>query len=617
MRMRVILGALLLITASGCGLFGDDGDPQAVADSVATAIEAKSLTDVSFTDAEPDAEFAKVIAGLGESKVEVAASVGDVKENSTTATLSWTWQVNDIEWSYDSKAAMTRVEDEWQVVWSPSLIEPSLVAGEVLEVDTTAPRRGEILAGDGAPIVTNRDVLKLGLDKTKIDKDQITDSATRIAEELDIDVDAYLKRVEAAGPKAFVEALVMRAEEARTGLDPKYEEIPGAVSLGSHLPLGPTSTFAAPLLGTVGPVTAEIVKNSDGRLSAGDTAGLSGLQARYDEQLAGHRGIQVEAVSAKGEERELFSQDPVDGKPLELSLDIDLQRKAEETLADTKSASAIVVLDPETGKILAAASGPGSKGQNTATAARYAPGSTFKVVTALALLRNGLTPKSMVDCPATVVVDGKKFKNYDDYPSSSLGKVTLREVFAQSCNTAFIDARDRLSANDLAEAAAALGLGEDHDLGFPAYFGQVPEASGETEKAADQIGQGKILASPLAMAAVAASVRSGRTVLPQLITGHKVSQTASKQPLTDQEAQQLRSLMRAVVTEGPGNFLASVPGEVEAKTGTAEYGATKNGELPTHAWMLGTTDQRAVAVFVETGQSGSGTAGPLLAKMLR
>lgn len=82
--MRVILGALLLASASGCGLFGDDGDPQAVADRLAEAIGAKSLTDVSFTDAEPGAEFTRVVEGLGESKVEVAASVGDVDDNSTT-----------------------------------------------------------------------------------------------------------------------------------------------------------------------------------------------------------------------------------------------------------------------------------------------------------------------------------------------------------------------------------------------------------------------------------------------------------------------------------------------------------------------------------------------------
>ena len=76
--------------------------------------------------------------------------------------------------------------------------------------------------------------------------------------------------------------------------------------------------------------------------------------------------------------------------------------------------------------------------------------------------------------------------------------------------------------------------------------------------------------------------------------------------------------MRAVVTEGSGRLLADVPGQVGAKTGTAEFGEPgPDGSLPTHAWMIGYRDDLAVAVFVERGESGSGTAGPVLAAFLR
>jgi cell division protein FtsI/penicillin-binding protein 2 len=75
--------------------------------------------------------------------------------------------------------------------------------------------------------------------------------------------------------------------------------------------------------------------------------------------------------------------------------------------------------------------------------------------------------------------------------------------------------------------------------------------------------------------------------------------------------------MRAVVTVGSGSFLAGLPGEVGAKTGTAEYGQPgPSGDLPTHAWMIATRDDLAVAVFVQTGESGSRTAGPLLERFL-
>ena len=82
----------------------------------------------------------------------------------------------------------------------------------------------------------------------------------------------------------------------------------------------------------------------------------------------------------------------------------------------------------------------------------------------------------------------------------------MRTAVANSCNTAFISQADRLPDDALADAAASLGMGVDHDPGFPAYFGSVEPPESETEKAADMIGQGKILASPMVMATVAASV---------------------------------------------------------------------------------------------------------------
>jgi cell division protein FtsI/penicillin-binding protein 2 len=301
---------------------------------------------------------------------------------------------------------------------------------------------------------------------------------------------------------------------------------------------------------------------------------------------------------------------------LRTTLDPRLQAEAEAALAGVAPASALVAIRPSTGDILAAASGEGSNGYNTATFGQYAPGSTMKVVTSLALLRAGLQPSSTMPCTPTIVVDGKSFKNYDDYPPSGLGDIPLRTAVANSCNTAFIAQHGKLGDPDLTNAAAALGLGVDHDLGFPAYFGSVPKPASETEKAASLIGQGKVLASPMAMATVAASVAHGKTVLPRLLPDHDVTQQEPAEPLTGGEATVLRDLMRAVVTDGSGAFLADVPGApVGAKTGTAEFGT--GDPLPTHAWMIATHGDLAVAVFVDRGESGSQTAGPILEEFLR
>ena len=95
------------------------------------------------------------------------------------------------------------------------------------------------------------------------------------------------------------------------------------------------------------------------------------------------------------------------------------------------------------------------------------------MVSTLALLRAGVTPQTRVPCPATTVVDGKSFKNYDDYPASGLGEISFEDALANSCNTASISQRDKLDPASLEQAAASLGLGVDDDLGFPAYFGEV------------------------------------------------------------------------------------------------------------------------------------------------
>jgi cell division protein FtsI/penicillin-binding protein 2 len=272
---------------------------------------------------------------------------------------------------------------------------------------------------------------------------------------------------------------------------------------------------------------------------------------------------------------------------------------------------------------------------------QYAPGSTFKVVDSLAMIRNGFTPDSTVECTPTITVDGRKFKNAEGYPKDSLGSVTLRDAFAHSCNTAFINARDKVTQAQLEAAATSLGVAvEAPKLGAEAFLGSVPGEAEGTEHAAAMIGQGKVLMSPLAAAVMAGSVAKGAPVSPVLVQQESAAATPSsnpaptpegsapsstvtaeapakeaQNPVTKAEAASLADMMRAVVTSGHAGFLADVPGEpVGAKTGTAEFG---NDNPPkTHAWIIAVHGDLAVAVFVEDGGLGATTSGPLLKKFL-
>jgi hypothetical protein len=609
-----VAGGLLLATLPACTPGEDTDGAESLTDDLATALTERDLADVPM-DGGGQKELDATLGSAADLPAKVAAGDVDVDGDSATATLRWTWETPGEPWTYETEADLSRDGDAWQVAWSPALVEPSLGEGESLDATTLQPRRGDILGAGGAPLVTMRSVVRFGIDKTKVAGARAVASARALAGVLDIAPAPYARLVRNAGEKAFVEALVLRESDAGQVDRGELGSIKGAVALGGEMPLAPTREFAAPILGRVGPATAEIVKKSDGAVQPGDEVGLSGLQARYDDRLGGTPGIVVSATGGK-DERELFSSDEVNGEPLRTTLVPRLQTEAEAALGGVKPASAVVALRPSTGDILAAASGIGSDGYNTATFGQYAPGSTMKVVTALALLRAGVKPTDRVPCTPTLVVDGKTFKNYDDYPPSGLGDIPLRTAVANSCNTALISQYDRLGPTDLAEAAAALGLGVDHDLGFPAYFGQVPKPASETDKAASLIGQGRVLASPMAMAAVAASVARGEVVVPRLLPDQQTEPATPKEPLTASEAAAVRDMMRAVVTEGSATFLAGLPGPpVGAKTGTAEFGT--GDPLPTHTWMIATQGDLAVAVFVEVGESGSQTAGPILERFLR
>ena len=273
-----------------------------------------------------------------------------------------------------------------------------------------------------------------------------------------MDAGPYVKAVKAAGAQAFVEAITFRQEELPAAVSNGITAIPGGRVVAASLPLAPTADFAAPLLGKVGEVTAEIIEEHP-EYHPGDMAGLSGLQARYDDQLRGTPGVVVQAVPEKGNPRELYRTEATPGDPLVLSLDLGLETKAEELLAGVGPASALVAIRPSTGEILAAANGPGNGGQNLATFGQAAPGSTFKTVSSLALLRAGLTPDTVVPCTPTVTVNGKEFKNYSDYPSSALGNIPLKTAVANSCNTAFISQAPKLSGTNLFDAAVSLAWG--------------------------------------------------------------------------------------------------------------------------------------------------------------
>lgn len=645
-RALIIALVVVLLLAAGAGVWyllrpPPVPDPEAAAGELAAALQAGTPADFPLTmetSASPDEQYASVFeqlvtavgedAGTVEVKNVTPLEEGDGGTATATATLTWTWPVaTDEAWEYETVAELTYpgpADGEagaWEAAWNLGVLVPGLEAGERLSVERTEPVRGDIVTTSGETLVGLTPVHRVGIDKTRPGWES---AAAALGDVLGFDqatTDDIAAQVESAGAKAFINVITIRDN------DPEYDfeaamEIAGVVGIPDEIPLARDRDFARGLLGTVGEATEEIVKDSEGTVKAGDMVGLSGVQAAYDEQLRGVPGLAVTIEPAEGggggESREAFTIDKQDGEPVAISLDPATQLRAQAALDGFGDlASAIVAIKPSTGEVLAAASGPGSEGYSTATVGQYPPGSTFKIATSLAMLRAGTTPDSTLPCTATINVEGRQFQNVPGYPQSAMGDaVPFRTVFANSCNTAFISQHQAISQQQLHDAAAALGLGIEHEVPFGAAagFGDVPTEASGTEHAASMIGQGQVLATPLAMATVAASVSAGHTVSPWLVepTG-KDAEAAPAGDLTEDEAATLRDLMGGVVEEGSATILQDVPGIVGAKTGTAQFGDGSKA----HVWMLAVADDLAAVVFIEEGELGSTTAGPVMHEFLK
>ncbi|MBC6457588.1 penicillin-binding transpeptidase domain-containing protein [Actinomadura sp. HBU206391] len=296
------------------------------------------------------------------------------------------------------------------------------------------------------------------------------------------------------------------------------------------------------------------------------------------------------------------------GKKVRTSVDTRWQKAAEQAVNGSSKPAAIVALRPSTGEVLAVADELGGR---NAFLGLYPPGSTFKVVTAAALLSDGMAPGSSVNCPGTVVTSQRTVRNHD---GSTLGRTALRNAFAQSCNTTFASlAVERLRAAKLTDAAHRFGFGGPITPGVGAARGGFPEPDGDAELAEAAFGQGKVQTSPLMMAIVAAAVADGTWRSPRMVDTAMIRRVGDpvQKAHPVEGAAALRTMMRAVVTDGTA-ARAGLPAGTAGKTGTAE-----RVDGASHAWFIGYKGDLAFAVFVEGGGSGPTVAAPLAARFLR
>lgn len=624
----VCLSSLLIVAGCSDTSSGNDGTPDPNDEKQASAEVVKKFAAAWVAawapDGKPDAAaaltdnpttFGKRLddadSALVASTVKVTPQGDPDCSDDTTCTQDLAVEtelrsIGTMKWT--STATAVKVGEEWKIKASGDTIYPGLGEDNYLKRVRALPARASILDRNGVALTTNRPIVIVG-----VASGAVATAATYAAftKYLDVDGAKLAARAKAAPAGQFVDAITIRAEEW-TKLRPVMSKLPGVLTMGGTQSLPETSSFARSVIGTMQTANKETLKNAGPTASAQDQVGATGLQYAFQQQLAGTPGGTVTLRDGKTKMtiKVVHDQKGTVGKPVKTTLDVNLQRAAEAALATSKLPASLVAVQASTGQILAAANGPQATNYNRAFQGRYAPGSTFKIVTSAALLGSGQTAATSLPCTNTITVFGKSFKNYDGLAAYGAG--TMQKAFNESCNTAFISQHGRLPADGMTKAAAMFGFGRDLNLSIPAYGGSVPAPKDDVAEAASMIGQGTVTASPLAIALMGAAVDHGTAMKPVLVPGKDAAGPAAS-PLPAATVAALRTFMRTTVTGGTAKVLAG-NGAVAAKTGTAEV--VQDGKVVTNGWMVGYRGDVAFAAIVEGGESGGKAAGPILKNFL-
>ena len=542
-----------------------------------------------------------------------------------------------------------------------------------INIRLLAPNRGLIFDRNGVPIAINEQNYRIVMIREQAGNagevlDRLGELIT-LSPERRARIDKDMRRRSAFVPVTVAEHLTWEEFALVSSNAPALPGVLPEVGLTRNYPFGQTYGH---IVGYVGPVS----ESDFARMDDPDPLfqiprypiGKTGVERNAEETLRGSAGTSRIEVNSMGRiMRELGRDDGVAGKDIQLTLDTNLQEYAMERLGD-QSASAIV-MDVRNGDVIAMASAPSFDPNlfvrgistedwvglrdndyrplsNKSVSGAYPPGSTFKMVVALAAREaDVIKPEETVYCPGYYELGGRRFHCWK---RGGHGKVDMVNSLKHSCDVYYYEVAKRVGIEAIAAKAKQLGLGEKYDIPLPAISrGLVPNKAykqrvfdqgwlqGDTLNAG--IGQGFVLTSPLQLAVMTSRIASGKAISPRIVKSISgVPQRVEAPDVLDIQTvdiEKVRKGMFAVVNEKKGTAYASRIADKDmvlaGKTGTSQVrqitteeraaGIIKNEDLPwerrDHALFVGyapyDNPRYAVAVIVEHGGGGSSVAAPI------
>lgn len=536
-----------------------------------------------------------------------------------------------------------------------------------------AASRGALIDRNGKVIVNNTPSFSLAVIPNEVtDKDHLLDNVAKV---LKLDKEELLAKWEKGRGRAKYIPIILASGLSRDQVE-YFEENSLRLS-GLEIEVKPVReypgvTLASHLLGYIGEISEkELSLSQYANCNPGDYIGKSGIERSFESYLHGDDGGRQIEVDARGRYlRTLNETLPVPGQSLVLTIDLELQKATEKALGD--KAAAVVAMDVSSGEILSFASNPGFDPalftgrmppevwkqyledkrrplENKALKGQYPPGSTFKMITALAGLSAGLIDENTtVNCSGEYKLGNATFHCWN---RKGHGRVNLRGALRESCDVYFYQLGERLGVDRIAEYARKFGLGEPLGVGIDnEKSGVVPTAEWKEKKTGTKwfkgetlsvsIGQGYVTATPLQLAAMTAGLATdGKIYRPHVIKKildrdgktikEFVPELLKNVDLKPDHYRLVKEGMLAVVNEPRGTGAAARLYEVKVagKTGTSQVVKLKEKRTALayqhrdHALFVAFAPydkpEIAIAVIVEHGEHGGGAAAPVAGQVLR
>ena len=543
------------------------------------------------------------------------------------------------EFSQDNELPLVQQNGVWTVDWTPGAIFDGLADNGCVDVEDKPTERGMILDRNGEILARDEILYVVGVQAGQIEDEDALNQ--QLADLLDMSKEDVAAAYAGAEPDNFTPVRSLTKDQV-SAISSELGRIPGVKVQPTSGRLYPFGAVTSHITGYVTGVTAED-QDGDPSLVAGSLLGRTGLEAGANDTLAGVPGATLSVVDCDSRipRETLADRPPVPGQDLILTIDIKLQQTVDKVLSDVQGEDergSAVLIDPRNGAILALASHPNYDPNgftlgfsdkdlkrfndealtpllDRAAEGQYPVGSIFKVITmAGGMAHLGYDENTVLDCPSSYELNGNIYNDWViEWGEQPQGQLTLHDALVQSCNTVFYDIGAKLDQKDdmfLPDMARSFGLGAPTDVPYlPEGAGTVPDPAWKQENLGDgwstgdainmAIGQGFVLATPLQMANVYATVANGGTLLQPFIVEYtqvpggpatRVGERTEKGqvPLDAGQMEQIQQALRDQTSNADNRgsarvFGAGYPFAIAGKTGTSETQSTRDSQP--HSWF--------------------------------